>query len=343
MPANLIQDPSFVTGTPWVFSGRASRFTGAGYDDSFSALVQNLKSSVGPVDAEGRVFQDFTVPDDAVGQAIPFSAQVSSSGADERPLEVFLTKPPSTGRIVAAALTAPPIASFPAWSEEEAFEHTFDEAGVYRLTFLADNRSTLGGDVYLVDDVSALYYTAEELMAKSNLETFLANLKSALEALDSNIGTAFVAPRRWRSARELSDDGGVVTIASGGAFDPDEIAGEQAIRVWILEGHLRPGVLTTGTIELRGDVIVTAFWGHKDGADENQADALRDACDLVVSTLSSRASEMTDLAAGMGSGYCGFLGVFPSMGGPVQPASLESGARGWMAQLSVSYFEEIAR
>lgn len=64
-------------------------------------------------------------------------------------------------------------------------------------------------------------------MADSKLETFLANLKTVVEAVDDNVGEVFIAERLWSSDQEIVDDGGVKTISVEGLFDGAGIAGHE--------------------------------------------------------------------------------------------------------------------
>lgn len=174
----------------------------------------------------------------------------------------------------------------------------------------------------------------------SNLDTFVDNIATEIAAVDLNIGTVFKAERRWSSDAKLKEDDAVIVIDTVGLFDAELDFGN-ATRFWILEAWSTREPLTTGTFELKGHVRLIGFFGYKDN--ETQASALRDAMEAILDRLGLKTTELTGLAANMGTGYMGYLTDLPEAEGPVRTAQLQTGAQGHVAQIIASYFEEIAR
>lgn len=177
----------------------------------------------------------------------------------------------------------------------------------------------------------------------SNLDTFVDNLAAELALVDANLGTIFKAERRWSSDSDLKEDGAVIVIDATGLFDAELDFGN-ATRFWIIEAWQVRGPLTNATDEVRGNVRLIGFFGWKDNPqDRETASKLRDAAQEILDRLALKATELTALGVGMGTGYNGFLTERPSMEGPVRTAQLQTGAQGHVAQITASYFEEVSR
>lgn len=174
-----------------------------------------------------------------------------------------------------------------------------------------------------------------------NVGTFLDNLKVLVEAVDVNVGKVFLSEERWTSAADLIDAGAVLEILSTGLWDTIEELGP-ATRFWILESATVVSPLSTCTDQWDTTVRVVGFFGYKEN--ESQAVALRKAAEAILSSLGTKAAELTTLAAGMGGGYLGYLELRPSMSAPVRAAQLLGSLhQGHVCQISTGYSEEVAR
>jgi len=165
----------------------------------------------------------------------------------------------------------------------------------------------------------------------AGLSTFVANLKARLEALGPDFGTVLISPRRWAREAELRRDGAVIDVPG---LSP-------ATRFWLIESWLEIRPLATCELEYVGRVKLTGFYGWRQ--DETQAEALLAAAAQVLEDLQLQSTELSALAAGMGSGYCGYLRELPALAGPVKSAQLMTGAQGHVVTIAASYVENVAR
>lgn len=238
-------------------------------------------------------------------------------------LEEEIVNPPAVGEWVESG--------FPAVVEVEAVR--------LRLEALAP--VSPGALSWSVDAVSGFYSDAGDLMARSKVSTFLANLKAEVEAVDPNVGVVLATERRWSSEAGLRDDGAVLTIEPGGVLDGAGLTGEKATRFWILEPRIEPAPFTNGSTEYRVDVSILGFYGHRD--DEDQSATLRTAAIEILDRLTLKTTELDALGAGMGDGFLGYLEAMPRIVEPVRSAMLAGSIAGWATRLAVTYFEEVDR
>lgn len=210
-----------------------------------------------------------------------------------------------------------------------------------RLRLEAIAPANPGSSSWSVDAISGLYLDGGDLMARSKVSTFLANLKAEIEAVDANVGVVLATERRWSSEQGLRDDGAVLTIEPGGVLDGAGLTGEKATRFWILEPRIEAAPFTTGSTEYRVDVSLLGFYGHRD--DEDQATTLRIASIEILDRLTLKVTELDALGAGMGDGFLGYLEAMPRIVEPVRSAMLAGGVAGWATRLAVTYFEEVDR
>lgn len=194
---------------------------------------------------------------------------------------------------------------------------------------------------WFIDDLELSFPDQEELMARSKMEQFLQNLKGKIEGIDPQIGKVFLAERRWSSDQDLVDAGAVLQLNTAGLFEDPTDLGTNATRFWILEPWIEIRALTNNSTQYDGQVRIIGFWGWRE--DEREADKLREAVTELLDMLTLKQTELGDLAAGMSTGYMGYLENMPRMLGPVRGAELQSGAQGHVAQILTGYHEEIDR
>jgi len=195
------------------------------------------------------------------------------------------------------------------------------------------------GGEWLLDDWRLLP-AQEDLMARSNSAVFTSNLKTFIESIDENIGAVFLAPQRWESENQISEAGGVLTIDTAGLFDGVDSFGK-ATRFWILEEWIEPAPLTNQSSQYKVNWRLTGFWGYR--SDESVSALMKQAVVEILDGLMLRATELTELASGMGDGYMGYLREMPKQGTPVKPAMLVSGVPGHAVTIEGAYYEEVIR
>jgi hypothetical protein len=199
-----------------------------------------------------------------------------------------------------------------------------------------------GTAAWALDDLELEFADQGELVARSNVETFLDNLVTVIEGIDPNIGQVFKAERRWSAEQHLVDDGATFALDPGGLLEPAPFVPGNATRFWILEPWVEPRHYTNESVEYRCVVTAWGFYGWKQ--EESQAQALRAAAFEIVDKLTLKTTELSDLAANMGSGYIGFCEEPPRMTGPPRSAFLQgTGEQGHLAPLRIVYFEEVPR
>lgn len=339
---DLAQDPGIETGAGWTFvadgAATASRTTLDPFEGAWHGRVQRL--------ADGSVFggfrnssavEDLDAPPVGVDLLVSLMVKRPSGGCG-----VALDVDPGGGAFTVTESLAPAEvgSAYAAW-ELDPVPYEGPNPPRVRVRPVSGTAGTIYFDL-----VRAEYVSQEELMARCNMPTFLANLGAAWSSLDPNLGPLLLAERRWTSDVGLTDDGAILTIEGGGLFDEVEATGEKATRFWIAEPILAVSPLTTGSTEYRGTVRLLGFFVHKDPPAPDQGVALRRAVEEVLAHVTEKAVELGTLAAGMGDGYQGFLTTLPRMIGPVRQAELGIGSvrrAGWAVQIEITYFEEVAR